>query len=104
MFHYGLLQMLNILPSACMCAKSLPSCLALSNLMGCSPPGSSAPGIFQARIVEWLPCPPPEDLPDPGIEPASAALAGRFFITGATWEAPVGPSYLSILYIVRCIC
>ena len=32
-----------------------------------------------------------EDLPNPGIEPtspASPALAGRFFTTSATWEAP----------------
>ena len=28
-----------------------------------------------------LPFPPPGDLPDPGIEPASPALAGRFFTT-----------------------
>ena len=28
-----------------------------------------------------LPFPPPWDLPDPGIEPASPALAGRFFTT-----------------------
>ena len=37
-----------------------------------------------------LPCPPPGDLPDPGIEPASfksLALAGRFFPTSTTWEA-----------------
>ena len=35
-------------------------------------------------------CPPPEDLPDPGIELASLmspARAGRFFTTRATWEA-----------------
>ena len=34
-------------------------------------------------------CPPPGDLPDPGIEPASLtspALAGRFFTTSITWE------------------
>ena len=34
-----------------------------------------------------MPCPPPGDLPDAGIEPASltsAALAGRFFTTSAT--------------------
>ena len=29
-------------------------------------------------------CPPPGDLPDPGI--GSPALAGRFFTTSATWE------------------
>jgi len=47
-------------------------------------PGSSVHGISQARILEWLPFPPPKDLPDPGIEPASLAspeLAGRFFTT-----------------------
>jgi len=26
-------------------------------------------GILQARILEWVPCPPPGDLPDPGTEP-----------------------------------
>ena len=39
---------------------------------------------WDLRILEGLPCPPPGDLPDPGIEPAplrSPALAGRFFTT-----------------------
>ena len=31
-------------------------------------------GILQARILEWLPCPPPGDLPNPGIEPRSLTL------------------------------
>ena len=44
--------------------------------------------------VNWsgLPCPPPEDLPNPGIEPmslTSPALAGGFFTTNTTWEAPI---------------
>ena len=59
--------------------------------MVCSPPGSSlVHGIFQARILEWLPFPAVGDLPHPGIEaasPMSPALAGGFFTTGATWEA-----------------
>ena len=41
--------------------------------------------------VGFSPYPPPGDLPDPGIEPVSLmspVLAGRFFITSATWEAP----------------
>ena len=29
------------------------SCLTLSDLMDCSPPGSSIHGIFQARVLEW---------------------------------------------------
>ena len=36
-----------------------------------------------------LPCPPPGDPPDPGIEPASLmspALAGGFFSISATWK------------------
>ena len=38
--------------------------------MDCSPPGSSVLGILQAGILEYrLPCPPPGDLLDPGIEP-----------------------------------
>ena len=42
--------------------------------MDCSPPDSSVHGIFQARILEWLPFPPPGGLPDPGIEPISRLL------------------------------
>ena len=37
-----------------------------------------------------MPCLPPGDLPDPGIEPISLmspALAGMFFTTSAIWEA-----------------
>ena len=34
-------------------AKSLQSCLTLSDTMDCSPPGSSIHGIFQARVLEW---------------------------------------------------
>ena len=49
--------------------------------MGCSAPGSSVRGILQSRILEWLSCPPPGDLPDAGTKPTSLrspALAGGF--------------------------
>ena len=36
------------------CAKSFQSCLTPCDLMGCSPPGSSAHGILQAGILEWV--------------------------------------------------
>ena len=29
------------------------SCLTLNDPVDCSPPGSSVPGIFQARVLEW---------------------------------------------------
>ena len=56
--------------------------------MDCSPPGSSVHGIFQARILEWLPFPSPGDLPDPGIEPRSPALQADFFPT-ELWGNPM---------------
>ena len=56
------------------------SCPTLYNPMDCSPP------MKFSRQEYWseLPFLTPEDLPDPGIEPAflaSPALAGRFFTT-----------------------
>ena len=39
-----------------------------------------------------LPFPTPRDLPDPGIQPASPALAGRFFTT-----APPNPSIYTLV-------
>ena len=54
-----------------------------------------------------LPFPSPGNLPDPGIKPVSVmspVLAGGFFTTGATWEAPIYAYeyvhvYVYILYI-----
>ena len=39
------------------CAKLLESCLILCHPMFCKSPGSSVPGILQARIVEWVAMP-----------------------------------------------
>ena len=61
-----------------------------ATLWNCSPPGSSVHGILQARLLEWVAFPPPGDLPNPGIKPASLmspALVGRFFISNTAWEA-----------------
>ena len=56
-------------------------------------------GFSRQEYCSGLPCPPLGDLPDPGIEPKcllSPALAGGFFTTSATWEAPE----LNILVII----
>ena len=48
-------------------------------------------GFSRQEYWSGLPCPPPGGLPDPGVEPTpltSPALAGKFFTTSATWEAP----------------
>ena len=66
-------EMVEVFPThlyACLRAKSLQSCPTLCDPMTCSLPGSSVHGILQ-ESWSGLPCPSPEDLPDPGIEPAS---------------------------------
>ena len=56
-------------------------------------------GFSKQEYWDGFPFPSPGDLPNPGIEPVSLtspalALAGRFFTTSTTWEAPPGkPQY-----------
>ena len=71
----------------CVPAKSLQWSLTLCNPMEYSLPVFSVLGILQAGILEWLSCPPPGDLPNPGIDPVSLvspALAGGFFVISTT--------------------
>ena len=78
---------------SCSVAQLYPT---LCDPMDCSPPGSSVHGILQARILEWVPFPPPGDLPHPGSEPVSLVsptLAGEFFTTG-----PPKKPYLYLLH------
>ena len=54
-------------------------------------------GFSRQDYWSGQPCPPPGDLPNPGIEPTSLmspALVGRSFTTSATWEA------LKCIYVV----
>ena len=56
-------------------------------LVACQAPLSM--GFSRQEYWNGLPCPPPGDLLNPGIEPASftsPALAGRFFTTNTNWE------------------
>ena len=57
-------------------------CLTLCNPTCCSPPGPSVHGILQKEPWSGVPFPPPGDLPDPGVAPASP-------------EAPVWPGGFS---------
>ena len=61
--------------------SSLSHIRLFCNPVDCSLPGSSVHGIPQARILQWVAVSFSGDLPDPGIEPASPALSGRFFST-----------------------
>ena len=78
----ALSQALSRSLSALRCAVCCPlSCVRL-----CRPCG-----LLPTRQEHWsgLPCPPPGDLPSPGMEPKSLspALAGRFFSISAAWAA-----------------
>ena len=78
----------------CVHAKLLQSCLTLCNPMDYSLPGSSVHGIFQARILECVALPSssgsfwPRDRTHVFLH--LSALAGGFFTTSTTWEAPCG--------------
>ena len=47
--------------NACVHAQLLQSYPTLCDPMDCSPPGSSVHRILQARILEWLPSPSPDN-------------------------------------------
>ena len=71
------------------CVLSRFSCVQLFATLwtiACQAPLSM--GFSRQEYLSGLPCLPPEDLPNPGIEPTShvSTLAGGFFTTCATWE------------------
>ena len=63
------------------------SCPTLCNPMDCSHQIPLSMGFSRQEYWSGLPCPPPGDLPDPGIKPealTSSALAVELFTTSAT--------------------
>ena len=43
-----------VLSIAAAAAESLQACLTLCDPIDSSPPGSSVPGILQARVLQWV--------------------------------------------------
>ena len=62
----------------CVCLH-VQSCLTLCDPMDWSLPGSSVHGTLQARKLEQFAISSFRGSSDTGIEPASPALAGKFF-------------------------
>ena len=62
-------------------------CLTLCDPMDCSPPGSSVPGILQARLLERVAIPFSRRSSQPRDRTQVSCIAGRFFIAWATREA-----------------
>ena len=76
----GPLLPLNLASALHVCSVA-QLCLTLCDLMDYSPPGSSVHGILRTRILEGVAISSFRDLPNPGIEPTSPALAGGFLTT-----------------------
>ena len=82
----------------CVCTRACSlSCVQLCDPMDESPPGSSVREFSSQEYWSGLPFPPSGDLPNPGTEPASPALAGKFFTT----ELPGMPHLLCV--IIHCM-
>jgi len=80
----------------CCMRGCVPSCFSRVQLFvtpwtaACQAPLSI--GFSRQEYCSGLPFPPPENLPDPGIELMSLmspTLVGGFFTTSATWEVPL---------------
>ena len=71
-------------PGLCACMLSHFSRVCLCDPMDCSLPGFSVQGVLQVRVFEWVAFPSSRGSSNPGMEPTSPALAGRFFTTSTT--------------------
>ena len=86
--HVNLFPFPHLQKCVFVCAQS---CLTPCNPMDYSLPAPLSMGFSRLEYWSGLPCPPPGELPNPGIKPVtlkSSALAGRFFTTSTSWEAP----------------
>ena len=95
--HENCDEMQSVPPLTLLCFMLSCLCPTLCNPMdyiACQAPLSM--GFFRQEYWNGLPeywsgllCPPPEDLPNPGMEPMSLMSPAlvRFFTTSATWEA-----------------
>ena len=82
-------------------AQSYPT---LCDPVDCSLPVSSVHGIFQGRILEWVPFPSSGDLPNPGIEPTTATLVGTFFSTEHPWKPKLFIQFSSVAQSCPTLC
>ena len=70
------------------CVLVAQSCLTLCDPMDCSPPGSSVPGILQARILEWVAISFSRGSSQLRDQTHVSCIAGRFFIVMSHQGSP----------------
>ena len=89
-------------PNKCELLTGSPNCSSFLRVWSAGsvvPSSLSLCGLRPARLLS--PCPPPGDLPDPGIEPGSSYVSctgSWWFTTSTAWEAP---SFLSGLHFLH---
>ena len=76
----------------CACVLSYFCRVWLCNTMERSPPGSPVRGISQQEYWSELPCPPPEDLPNPEIK-HSSAVSPALQVDSLSLEPPGEPPH-----------
>ena len=77
-------RVFGCLPSLYVYAQSLQSCASVCDPRTTFRQAPLSMGFSRKEYWSVLPCPPPGDLPDPGIEPVplkSSAFGGGFFTT-----------------------
>ena len=79
--------------------KSLSHVWLFCDPMDCSPPGSSAHGILQARLLEWVAISFSRGSSQPGDRTQVSRIAGRCFNLWATREAHFKNSALKLQFI-----
>jgi len=84
-----------------MLAKLLQSCPTLYDPMDCSPPGSSVHGILQARMLERVAFPFSRGSSQSRDWTQVSCIAGGFFTSWATREAPTEGSNPHLLRVSR---
>ena len=79
-------------------------CPTLCNPTDCSLPDSSVHGILQARILEWVVIPFSRGFSQPRNQIGVSCIAGGFFTSWATMEAPRFPIFKVPNNTKRCVC
>ena len=87
---------MNLFKAVNQCCLVTKSCPTLCNPRTVTRLTPLSMGFPRQKYWSGLPFPSPEDLPDPGIEPMSLALAGIFFIT-----EPPGKSESQYLLVIN---
>ena len=79
----------------CMYVLVAQLCLTLCDPMNCSPPGFSAHGLLQARILEWVAIPFSRGSSQPRDGTWVSCIAGRFF-TREEGKMTLGSHHISL--------